>query len=75
MLVLVVALLPPQKLAPRRRRLLLLHTRQHLLVLRLRLGRFLRSPYKGNQLVKQFDLVLILFEQFVDLDIISDDLF
>ena len=73
--VLLVALLPPQKLAPRRGGLLLLHTRQHLLILRFGLSRFLRSPYERNQLIEQLNLVLMLFEELVDLDIISDDLF
>ena len=78
MLLLVSSLLVPQKLSPGRSGLLLFHISDglgYLLVLFLWLRLLDLVTDHVDQLVIDIVLVVILLKEFVDLNVVSDDLF
>jgi len=74
MLVLVFIFPAPQKLPPRRRGLLLLYVGQDLDSLGVFGGGVLGYPDQCDEGLIEVLLVLVLLEEFVDLDVVSDDL-
>jgi hypothetical protein len=74
-LVLVGVLLAAQELAPRGGGLFLLHAGQHFLIFGLRVVGLFGGADEGDEAVEEVGFLLVLFEQFVDFDIVGDDLF